>query len=283
MRLSDQQRYYFRTFGFLLLRGLFTEEIERITEAFKRIWDNHGGGHGGRPHDFVQRSAIHSFIDQDEYLCSLLDDDRIDGVVADVLQDENYNYTVSDGNYFVGDSDWHSDNSFDTEYRTIKIIFYLDPLTRDNGCLRVMPGSHLFGDQFADSLRAIAPTSMDHRHEEVLGLPGQEIPCFDLETTPGDIIVFDHQLKHASYGGGGRRRMFSINFQQRYREEDLPKLREEIEKQHIFWVENAYSELMIRTATPERMRHLEQRLASIGRLPELARKARQEMSEPSRL
>ena len=39
---------------------------------------------------------------------------------------------------------------------------------------------------------------------------------------------------------------------------------------------------MIRTASPSRMRHLEQRLANDDHLPELARKARQEASEPSR-
>ena len=39
---------------------------------------------------------------------------------------------------------------------------------------------------------------------------------------------------------------------------------------------------MISTAGPRRMRHLEQRLADDGHLPEFVRKARPEMSEPAR-
>jgi hypothetical protein len=32
-----------------------------------------------------------------------------------------------------------------------------------------------------------------------------------LETTPGDLIVFNHDIYHASWGGGTRRRMFTMN------------------------------------------------------------------------
>jgi hypothetical protein len=36
-----------------------------------------GGGHGGKAHDGKARSALIQFVDQDERLCSLLDDPRI--------------------------------------------------------------------------------------------------------------------------------------------------------------------------------------------------------------
>jgi hypothetical protein len=49
-----------------------------------------------------------------------------------------------------------------------------------------------------------------------------------------------------------------------------------------FWVERAYGEAMIRTATPERMRHLEQPLANDSHLAELSCQARERMAEPSR-
>ena len=39
---------------------------------------------------------------------------------------------------------------------------------------------------------------------------------------------------------------------------------------------------MVASAGPERMVHLEQTIANDGHLAELARKAREEMSEPSR-
>ena len=282
MKLTQQQLRLFETFGYLHFRGLFAKEIGVMIDRFQAIFDAQGGGHNGQPHDHKRNSNIMQFIDRDEPLCALLDDPRIDSVVRAVLHDDDYNYTSSDANLFATDTDWHSDNSFDSKYKSIKIVFYLEKLTRETGCLRVIPGSHLFGDPFADALRAMAPTSHDHRHEQVFGLAGRDMPSVALESEPGDMIVFDHHLKHASYGGSTKRPMFTINFQQRYEEQDLPQLRKELENQHVFWIDNAYGEAILRTAGPQRMRHLEQRLANIGRLPLLAHKARQEMDEPVR-
>ena len=264
------------------MHNLFAREISGFIDRFEAIFAAQGGGHNGRPHDHGQNSNIQQFIDRDGGLCSLVDDPRIADLVRAVLHGDDYNYTSSDANLFATDTDWHSDRSSDSKYASVKIVFYLDSLERDTGCLRVIPGSHRFGDSFADALRAMAPTSHDHRHEEIFGLPGKKIPAVALETQPGDLVAFNHYLKHASYGGSTKRRMFTLNFQQRYEEEDLPQLQKEIEGQHIFWLEKAYGEAMIRTTGPERMRHLEQRLANVGRLPELARKARAEVAEPPR-
>ena len=93
------------------------------------------------------------FIDQHEYLCGLLDDPRIEGIGSALLGDD-FNYTGSDGNYYVGDTRWHSDGYRDKKYVSLKMAFYLDPVTRDTGCLRVVPGSHRFGDAFAEALEA---------------------------------------------------------------------------------------------------------------------------------
>ena len=49
-----------------------------------------------------------------------------------------------------------------------------------------------------------------------------------------------------------------------------------------FWVDRAYGEAMINTASPQRMVHLEQNLANDSHLKALADKARAEMLEPSR-
>ena len=96
------------------------------------------------------------------------------------------------------------------------------------------------------------------------------------------MVLFNHGVKHSSFGGGTRRRMFTINMQERHAEEDLPALREEIGNLSNYWAERAYGETMISTAGPGRMRHLEQRLENDGLLAELSRRAREEMGEPSR-
>ena len=282
MRLSKQQLNFFDAFGFLKFPGAFSAEIDKITEAFERIWAAHGGGHHGKPHDHKSRSALLLFVDQDEYLCNLIDDPRVDGVIASLLGDD-YNYTASDGNYYVGDTGWHSDGYLKhPKYTSVKMAFYLDPVTRDTGCLRVVPGSHKLDDKFAGALNKVWETSMVNHTEEVWGIHGSEMPAIALESEPGDLLMFNHRIKHSSWGGGDRRRMFTLNFQQRFRDEDIDELRDDVAGKAQFWVDVPYGETLLRTASPERMVHLEQQLANADHLPALAAKAREEMHEPSR-
>ena len=279
MTLTDQQLRYFDTFGFLSFPGLFAEEAERITNAFEQVWASHGGGHHGREHDRQRRSALVPFIDQDEYLSSLLDDPRIEGIGSSILGDD-FNYTASDGNFYVGDTSWHSDGYKQKKYLSLKMAFYLDPVTRDTGCLRVIPGIHRVGDKFAESFQEAAPNSRTSRFSNLWGIEGSEVPAVALECRPGDLLVFNHNTKHASFGGGDPRRMFTINLQQRYAEEDLPELREQIAGMARFWMETPYGEAMLSTASASPLRHLEQWLANAADLPELVRKAKEEKAEP---
>ncbi len=165
---------------------------------------------------------------------------------------------------------------------SIKMAFYLDPVGRESGCLRVIPGSHKVGDKFADGVNEVVPLPWSNQTEALWDISGSEVPAVALETQPGDLLLFNHLTKHASFGGGTRRRMFTMNFQERYREEDLPTLRDELEHNARFWHDSAYGDVMVRTASPARMVQLEQRMANQGHLPEVVRKLREEMDEPGR-
>ena len=47
---------------------------------------------------------------------------------------------------------------------------------------------------------------------QLFGVPPTEFPgSIAVETNPGDIVIFNHDLYHASFGGGTRRRMFTMN------------------------------------------------------------------------
>ena len=98
----------------------------------------------------------------------------------------------------------------------------------------------------------------------------------------GTCLVFNHNTKHAAFGGGGKRRMFTLNACQRYPEEMLPQLRDYLAGAARFWVDRCYTDTMMSTAGPQRRVHLEQVRANDHHLAELAAKAREEMSEPSR-
>jgi hypothetical protein len=273
--LTAAQIAFFETFGYLKFPGLLADRIDEIIDEFEALWTSHGGGHGGKPHEGKARSCIVPFIDQRERLCSLLDDPRILGIATSLLGDD-FNYMSSDGNYYAGDTGWHSDG-WGQQTRHLKIAFYLDKLTRDTGCIRVMPGSHRVGDGYADALQDQVRTSAD-----VWDTDGRDVPAVAVEIQPGDIVCFNHNTKHAAFGGSSRRRMFTMNLCQRYPEDRLAELRDYLKGAARFWVERAYGPTMVETADPERMKHLEQVMANDSHLAELSQKARETMAEPSR-
>jgi len=274
-RLSREQLAFFNTFGFLSFPGLLQDRIERIIAEFEVLWAAQNGGHHGQAHDGKRRSCLAPCIDRSVYLSTMLDDPRLAGIAASILGDD-FNYMGSDGNLYAGDTGWHSDGWHQNQIH-IKLAFYLDPVGRDTGCLRVIPGSHKIGDQFADALQKEIFAS-----EKSWGWHGRDVPCVALETKPGDVVMFNHNTKHCAFGGSARRRMFTMNCCQRYPESRLQELRDYLAGGARFWVERAYGDAMIQTATPERMVHLEQNLANDGHLKALADKARLEMAEPSR-
>ena len=274
-KLTEQQIGFFNTFGYLGLPGLLADTIDEIIHEFEMVWVDRGGGHNGQPHDGKARSCIVPFIDQRDRLAALLDDPRILAIATTLLGDD-FNYMGSDGNYYVGDTGWHSDG-WHPEIRHIKIALYLDRLTKDTGCLRVIPGSHLIEDKYAQNLQG-----QIRKSEELWGIHGRDVPAIPLEVTPGDILVFNHNTKHAAFGGNTNRRMFTINLCQRYPEAKIDELRQYVSGSARFWIEEAYGPAMMRAATPARMVHLEQKMANVDHLPELVRKAKETMSEPSR-
>jgi len=281
MRLTSQQLRFFHTFGFLAFPGHFADEADAITRAFEDVWAAHGGGHHGDIHDHQNRSALVPFVDEHAYLSALIDDPRIDRPIATLLGDD-YNYSGSDGNLYVGDTNWHSDGQLKPRRLSIKVAFYLDPVASDTGCLRVIPGSQHAMDDFAQAVHAGAHDYYGAHTEGLWGTSGQDIPAVALETEPGDMLLFDHLTEHASFGGTKRRRMFTLNFEALCPDDELDDLRESIAHLSRFWVSRAYGDVMIQTAGPERMRHLEQRLANDSHLAALTDRARAEMDEPSR-
>lgn len=275
--LTDQQLAFFDTFGFMAFPGLLADSIHTVIREFEAVWEAHGYGHNGKTHDGTARSCIVQFLDQRPFLAGLLDDPRIHDIAASVCGD-NFNYMGSDGNYYTGDTRWHSDGYGGRGGpRHVKIAFYLDPLTRDTGALRVIPGSHRVGEPWPDLLEQQLRNS-----DGLWGISGDQVPAIALETNPGDVLIFNHDLKHSAWGGSQRRRMFTMNICERYPDTKLNHLQDYIGGGARFWIERAYDETIIRTANQDRMVHLEQVRANDGHLAELSRQKRLEMSEPAR-
>ena len=282
LQLTPQQIAFMETFGYLVFPGLLHDKIDRIIDEFEATFAAQGGGHNGKPHDGTARSCIVPFIDQNEYLSALIDDPRVDGIFTSLLG-EDYNYLGSDGNFYVGDTNWHSDTDWSGKMRGkpprifYKMALYLDPVTATSGALRVIPGSQHYGDEFAEALQATLRTAPDK-----LGISGAQVPAIALESNPGDVVVFNQNTKHSAWGGSNRRRMFTINCTARYTEEEMPLLRNEIGAFARFWIDSVYGDAMLHSAGTQRMLHLQQPLSQQGHLVEEVRKAKLTMKEPSR-
>lgn len=270
MELSPQQCQFFDTFGYLVLPGLVAEDIDWITDEFEGVFRDRG-----IVHDPTKRTVIVPFIDQREQFCTLLDHPGITGLGAGLLG-ADFNYLGGDGNYYTGDTAWHSDG-FHNAGTYLKIALYLDPVTRDTGCLRVIPGSQRV-DLFDTWDARKARSSL-----ELWGIEQRDVPAIALESRPGDVVAFNHNLMHASFGGSTRRRMFTLNLCTRAETaEEIADLESYIGAGARFWVEHVHSEVMRATASPERMQHLRQPIEHEGHLPVLVARARAEMAEVAR-
>jgi hypothetical protein len=183
-QLTPQELARMDIFGYLVFPGLLQDRIERIIEEFEATFAR-PGGHFGKAHDGTQRSCILPFIDQTPYLASLLDDPRLDGIFSSLLG-ADYNYLGSDGNFYVGSTGWHSDTDWSGKSRGkpprlfYKLALYLDPVSAASGALRVIPGSHRYGDSFAEDLQNAL-----HDPQASLGLVGDQVARHRFGKQPG--------------------------------------------------------------------------------------------------
>lgn len=263
--LTQHQVNFFRTFGYLVLPNLFTaEEMAGITREYETTFEagkadviewKHQAHHGH------VRRVLPQFIDRSAKLSALIDDPRIHNIFSGLLGD-NFDYRGSDANHFESSTVWHSDTYGALfKYLNVKIAIYLEDIGEKTGCFRVMPGSHLFGDQFANQVQQLL--GEQDSLKESLGMDDIDVPCQVLPTRPGDVLVFDFRLKHATCfeGPASLRRSFTICASERIADKDIPKLRNEIKMAAKFGYRNYYGKQMVATANPERMVHLEQCLA----------------------
>jgi hypothetical protein len=103
---------------------------------------------------------------------------------------------------YLSGTGWHRDSS--APLRSIGFLCYLDALDGDSGALQVVPGSHRPSSAgSADVATDDGGASSDEPDaRDVLVLP----------TAPGDAIVLDEHLLHASTGGGRWRRQWRVDF-----------------------------------------------------------------------
>ncbi|MCX5662695.1 MAG: phytanoyl-CoA dioxygenase family protein [Planctomycetota bacterium] len=254
MKLTPQQVAFFNTFGYLGIPNFFTpEETAAIIEEFEWAIQHQGG----QNHDGSRRTMFGGPIEHRARQCAILDMPKVKGLIGGAIGDD-FSYTGGDGNYYSGDTGWHPDGSWGRLF-AVKVAFYLDPLTRDTGCLRVIPGSHrpdhyLRKDQ-------VNPNNA----QELFGLHPRDFPGnVALETQPGDILMFNHDTYHAAFGGSTRRRMFTMNcIRHAHTPEDLAVVRHYVSIHsaggyNLETGAGAFFPAMVHSANESRWTHLRQ-------------------------
>jgi hypothetical protein len=274
MKLTERQIRFFQTFGYLGFPQLFSaEEISEISNQFEFSIDNFGGG---KNHDGSRRTMMGGPIEHTPFMCGLLDDSRIKGIIGGVIGDD-FSYCGGDGNYYSGDTGWHPDGNWNI-LNPIKVAFYLDPVGPETGCLRVLPGS--LDQEHLVHRRKINP----NESQKLFGLHPKHFPGnVPLPCQPGDIVMFNHDTWHAAYGGSNRRRMFTMNCHRHANTAaEFQALKEWLDL-HAFGngarfaqaPAKLFTDTMLNTASPERMKHLEQPLRTYaGLYAQYAQKAK---------
>lgn len=217
--LTAEQVNYFETFGFLVFRKLFSPaEVEMICREANDAWKSELG----HPPTDTEAVSLDNFIEKRPPLTQLVIDDRIYVPIQQLLG-KDFIWSGSEGNrgFHPGDNahHWHADRPGRGElnYTRIKIMIYLDPMRKDEGAFRVIPGSHrlpLHED--------LEPFQLAHSEKQpkFFGLDGKDVPCYAAETDPGDVVFFTQSLFHAVYGKQGERRYIALKFAARPRSKE---------------------------------------------------------------
>ena len=93
---------------------------------------------------------------------------------------------------------WSHPSAYEPMPPQLGIMIYLGPTTVKNGCLRVVPGTHLRRHPLHDSITAHARALSrvdDPRHKLFQSADGE----IALPSSPGDVFVVDARLLHAAY------------------------------------------------------------------------------------
>ncbi len=244
MKLTAQQVAFWEVFGYLIMPKVFyASEVEAMSKDLdaKAAADRGGDDFEGERRQDVDLIEAPSFK-------SVLTDERICRPLSQLLGDDFIWVGGPGGGLYVGDTQWHPDvaNVGDGKQTRLKMGLYLDPVRKETGCLRVVPGSHRnplhdelqpmrmgrLKKAIADGslISNIAPASDADKKElsdweeatgidlddnkTIYGTDPLDIPSAALESDPGDAVFFNQLIFHAAFGGRTGRRMVAYTWAQ---------------------------------------------------------------------
>jgi chlorinating enzyme len=196
MMLTDQDVEFFRANGYLLpQQQLFSpERLERLEEIFNK----HLADKGDKLSDELDTPHFRD----PELLDFLLSDEVLDVIEPLVGPDIALwsSHFISKDPFTGRATPWHEDSSywegrFDSYDRIVTVWLALEnPSTRENGCMRVIPGSHLAGG-FSENYVA-TDMSVQTFHAEIAEV--DEDKAVDFELQRGEFSLHDGRIVHGA-------------------------------------------------------------------------------------
>jgi hypothetical protein len=199
--LTHQQTLHFSTFGYVTLRGLFSqsematlrdEVTNALTDAFGQLGTEPGES-GGISGDYLPLS-----VDRTPFSQSLIADDERTFLASAELLGRPTVPSVGIATCFTGDSTWHT--RLGPAIPGVAIWVDLERRTAGTGALRLIPGSHL--PEYERQLWAYCGAEPNASGFAQPGWP--EWPHVVVETEPGDTVAFHAHLFNCTQGGTPR-------------------------------------------------------------------------------
>lgn len=187
--MSDFLKQQFDKDGYVTLKSLFsTEEVEKLKAEANRVIAQHVGKEGV----FVGLALASPLFKE------AAAEPRLVEALTDIIG--NYVIFLSDKLVYKNattefGSPWHQDYPYWEGSHKFSVWIALDDATPENGCLRIVPGSHLKGaiNHGGDASDGMGFGNRLENHYI------NESEVVDLHASKGDAIIFHDLLFHSSY------------------------------------------------------------------------------------
>jgi ectoine hydroxylase-related dioxygenase (phytanoyl-CoA dioxygenase family) len=211
--------HYWRE-GYAIVRGFFDpDEVAEIGAALDQLYSEgvaHGRcfRHGNLFYNVAREGTgvpLVRMVQWPSYHQRILNAVRLDPRFVDLLepligrdlkQIINQVHWKAPGS--LGDFAWHQDSRFRrpaSAYRNLATAYVqtglaIDSHTRESGCMRLIPRSHLAGDLAIDSSELVLGTAMKDEPLQAVGLSAGD--AVELLLEPGDLALWSPYLVHGS-------------------------------------------------------------------------------------
>ena len=207
--LTEDQVRQFKTFGFVVMRSVLTEDELKTAQAEfdhrAAVVASYEPFDGTKPHSFNMMGNDTPFF------ASLLEDPRF-AEAAEQMFGVVLGYAAN-ANRYIGNTSWHYDAG-SYEGTGVHFAMYLQPVRADTGALRMIPGSH--NSPWFEELDERPPLRYAWARQDFARAEAPEvidsIPAYACETDPGDVVAFDWRVYHATQGGSDDRHQVSLDY-----------------------------------------------------------------------